>query len=172
MKTRCIVVATFVLALYAPRAFAVTDTWDGGGADNNLSTNLNWADNTAPASDLVNTDIVFAGAVRLTPSVSAAFSTNSITFNNTAGANAFTIGGLQFNVGAGGIVNNDADTESFTNFMEFGLVAGSTINAAVGGLSFTNGVGLPSGTLTVDGGSATSFLNLFGSTAVTKQGAG
>src|SRR5262249_31199884 len=115
MKTCHLVIATIALALHAARALAVNETWDGGGADNNFSTNNNWADNTAPASDLVNTDLFFQGTVRLAPNVSAAFSTNSVTFNSTVGANAFTIGGVQLNVGAGGIVNNDADTNTFTN---------------------------------------------------------
>ena len=39
----------WVELLAATPAFAITDTWDGGGGDNNLSTGLNWLDNTAPA---------------------------------------------------------------------------------------------------------------------------
>jgi len=174
MKTCRALIATFALLLLANRAFATTDTWDGGGADNNLSTNLNWADNTAPLSDLVNTDIVFAGTVRLTPNVSVAFSTNSVTFNNTAGANAFTISGLTLSVGAGGIANNDAETNSFSNVVSFSGVANSTINAASGPLTFNNQVQLPTTALTIDGSFATTFAtNFVGlSSAVIKQGAG
>ena len=92
MKTPRILTTTIAILL-ATHAFAVNDTWDGGGADNNISTNLNWADNTAPASDVLNTDLFFQGAVRLAPNFSSAFSAHSITFNVTAGANAFTMNG-------------------------------------------------------------------------------
>ena len=111
MKTPRILTATIALIL-APAAFAITDTWDGGGADNNLSTNLNWLDNTAPVSDILLTDLVFAGVVRLTPNVSTALSVNSVTFNNTSGA--FTIGGTTLPIGSGGITNNDGNTMTFT----------------------------------------------------------
>src|SRR5262245_4326693 len=101
--------ATTIATLLAASIFAVTDTWDGGGADNNISTNNNWLDNTAPASDLVNTDLIFAGSVRLAPNFSAIFSANSLVFNNTAGA--FVFGGSAVTIGAGGITNNDADLQ-------------------------------------------------------------
>src|SRR5262245_56311631 len=173
MKTRRIVIAILVLAFSATRAFTANSTWDGGSAVNdNLSTAQNWVGDVAPTSDLANTNLFFAGTARLTPNVSVSFSTNSVTFNNTAAANAFTIGGLTLNVGAGGIVNNDTDTNTFTNVLGFSGVANSTINAASGGLTFTNVVGLPTGTLTVDGSGATNFNNFTGSTSLTKQGAG
>lgn len=160
-----------LLLLAATPVFSVTDTWDGGsGVNNNLNTNLNWVDNTAPVSDLLNTDLIFAGLVRLTPVVSVEFSTDSITFNNTAGA--FSFSGLTLNVGANGIVNNDAQTMTFTNAIGFSGTINSTINAASGGLTFANQVRLPTFTLTVTGGFATSFKSFFGSTALLKQGAG
>src|SRR5262245_22336064 len=65
-------------------------TWDGGGADNNWTTANNWNPNVVP----VNTgtaNIVFAGSIRLTPSVNASQDILSLTFGNTAGA--FNIGG-------------------------------------------------------------------------------
>lgn len=55
------ILATAMALILAARVFAATDTWDGGGADNNISTNNNWADKTAPVSDLNNTDLIFAG---------------------------------------------------------------------------------------------------------------
>ena len=160
--------------LSAVPAFAVTDTWDGnqpnaGAGDSNIATGLNWADNTAPLSDLVNTDLIFAGTTKLTPNVSVAFSTDSITFNNTAGA--FIIGGQTLAVGLTGVVNNDADLMTFNNALTFGSVAASTINAALGALDFNGQITLPTGTLTIDGGAATSFTNIAGSGAITKQGA-
>ncbi len=163
------ILATTIALLLAPSAFAVTETWDGGGGNNNFSTANNWVSNTAPVSDLVNTDLIFAGTVRLTPNVLPVFSVNSITFDNTAGA--FTIGGSPLAVGAGGIVNNDTQTMAFSTAVSFSGVANSTINAASGGLTFGT-VTLPSTALTVSGAGATSFASFLGATALTKQGAG
>ena len=63
-------------------ALAVTDTWDGGGADDDFSTNANWVDNSAPVSNLASTDLIFeiargdggCGGSRT-------FSVRSLTFN-------------------------------------------------------------------------------------------
>lgn len=118
------------------RAFAVTETWDGGGLADNLSLGANWADNSAPVSDILNTDLIFAGVVRLTPSVTAALSVRSVTFNNTAGA--FVIGGSQpLTVGTGGISNDDSQTMTFNNLVTFGGASG-LIDATAGGLTFND----------------------------------
>src|SRR4051812_16676795 len=78
---------------------AAVFTWDGGGTTNNWNDAGNWPV-TAPPSD-GTADIVFAGALRLTPNVEAPYSILSLSFNNTAGA--FNIGGTTLTVGAGGI---------------------------------------------------------------------
>src|SRR5947208_2865434 len=114
----CFTVCLLTVATVPHFARAATDTWDGGGADNNISTNNNWADNTAPASNLTNTDLIFAGTTRLAPNFSGVFSAHSVTFNNTAGA--FTLGGQLLTIGSGGIVNNDADTQTFSNLVTVG----------------------------------------------------
>jgi T5SS/PEP-CTERM-associated repeat protein len=169
MKTPRILTTTIATFLLAVPSFAVTDTWDGGGANDNLNTALNWLDNTAPASDLVNTDLIFAGLVRLTPNVSAVFSTNSVTFNNTAGA--FVFSGSTLTVGAGGIVNNDTQTQTFDNAISVSA-ASSSFNAASGGLTFTNNVNIGTNTLALDGAGAFSFGLFFGGGTVNKNGAG
>jgi hypothetical protein len=156
--------------LAAAPAFAVTDTWDGGGADNNLSTALNWLDNTAPASDLVNTDLIFDGTVRLTPNFSAVFSADSITFANNATANAFTFSGSALTIGAGGIVNNDANLETFNNTVTIGT-ATSTFGAASGGLAFAS-VSLGANAVNFTGAGAGTITSLTGSGTITKTGAG
>src|SRR5687768_15448680 len=135
MKTRWILAVLIeALLLALPPARAVPDTWDGGGVNDLLTLDANWLDNSAPLSDLANTDLIFAGPVRLTPAVLAAFSARSITFNNTAGA--FVIQGQPFDVGSFGIVNNDTQTMTFENRVRFSGVANATINAAAGGLNF------------------------------------
>ena len=151
-------------------ASAATDTWDGGSViDNNLSSGQNWADNTAPVSDLVNTDLIFSGGLRRTPNVSAALSANSITFDNTVGS--FVFGGQTLNIGAGGILNTDLSTMTFNNPVSFSGVPASTINALSGALVFSS-VTLPSGTLTVTGANPTTFTNIAGNGALNKLGAG
>ena len=170
MNTPRILATTIAALLLTARAFAVTDTWDGGGVDNNLSTGLNWLDNSAPVSDLANTDLIFAGAVRLTPNVSTDFSAKSITFNNTAGA--FVIGGSILTIGAGGIFNNDTQAQRFDNTVVIGNAAAS-FNAASGPLTFTGSVDVPlASSLSLDGAGAFSFGNFSGSGTVTKTGAG
>ncbi len=175
MSTPHILTATIASLLFASAAFGVTDTWDGnlpnaGAGDSNVSTGLNWADDTAPLSDLVNTDLVFAGLTKLAPVFTVALSTDSVVFNNTAGA--FTLGGAQLNVGATGLLNNDTQTQTITNLVNFGGVANSTITAASGQLVFTNTVTLPTAGLAVNGASTTSFANLTGTAVVTKSGTG
>jgi T5SS/PEP-CTERM-associated repeat protein len=171
MKTRCGLTTTIALLLPTPLALhAVTDTWDGGGANDNLSTALNWLDNTAPASDLVNTDLIFAGVVRLTPNIGAVFDTDSITFDETAGA--FSIGGSQLNVGAGGIVQNSFVTQTFTNAVSFSGVAASAINCVDNNIAFLNTVTLPTGTLTIPGTELASFRDISGTATLLMSGGG
>ena len=59
--------------LAATPVFAVTDTGDGnlpnaGAGDSNISTGLNWADDSAPVSNIATADLIFAGTTKLTPS--------------------------------------------------------------------------------------------------------
>jgi len=153
-------------------AHAGTDTWDGGGINDILTTPQNWLDDTAPPSDLANTDLIFAGAMRLTPTLNAPFSAHSITFDNTAGG--FTILGEQINVGSGGIANSDPQPMSFANLVSFSGVAASSVDASNGGLTFGNAIGLPTGFLAVDGLGATNFQDIVGAStaALGKFGSG
>lgn len=169
MKFRNLTFHSLLAVLAATPALAITDTWDGGGADNNLATGLNWVDDSAPASNLTTTDLIFAGLVRTTPNVSVALSTNSITFNNTAGT--FTLGGLGLTVGSGGIVNNDADTQTFSNSVSLGTAA-STFNTASGGLIFNGALGLGTSTLNVTGTANTTLGVVNGTGTINKSGFG
>ena len=124
----------------------ISRTWDGGGANNNWITNANWSLDVQPLNN-ATADLIFAGSVRLTPSVDTAWNVHSLTFNNTAGA--FTITGPQgVTVGTGGIVNNDADVQTVTAALTLG--ANQTFNAAAGALS-VGSVALGGRTLTIAG---------------------
>ena len=141
--------------------------------DSLFITGANWLDDTAPASDLANTDLIFGAALRLNPALPFAFSAHSITFNNAAGAYGFL--GAQLNVGNGGIVNNDTQTMTFTNLVSFSGAFISEIDAASGGLTFTNTVTLPPAAhLDVRGAENTSFANIAGGggSQLVKSGAG
>jgi hypothetical protein len=172
MNTPRFVFTTISALLFALPAFALTDTWDGGDVNDIFTSPQNWLDNTAPASDLANTDLIFAGAIRPTPTLNAPFSARGITFDNTA--TAFTILGDQLNVGSGGITNGDNQTMSFVNIVNFGGVAVSSVDASNGGLTFGNAIGLPTGLLIVDGLGATNFQEIAGAstTALGKFGSG
>ena len=162
-------IASLVLA--SPVSAAVVN-WDGGGGNDNIGNAANWNPDGAPASDLVNTDLVFDGTVRLTPNFNAAFSANSITFASNAAANAFTFGGSALTIGAGGIVNNDANTQTFGNNVGIGT-ANSTFNAANGALTFNGTVALGANALAVNGTNATTFTGaITGTGTITKSGAG
>src|SRR5690242_3214153 len=54
-----------LLLASSPRAFAAAadQTWDGGGTDNNWSSNANWVGDNNPAN---NDGVIFAGTTRLT----------------------------------------------------------------------------------------------------------
>ena len=65
------------------------NTWDGGGANNNWSTPLNWDDNLVPAFPV---PLSFGGGTRLAPGNDLSnLNVNGITF--PAGAGAFTLSG-------------------------------------------------------------------------------
>jgi len=151
--------------------FGVTDTWDGGGGNDDFSTDANWADDTAPVSSPTNTDLVF-GSGSLHPHVDSPFNAHSIEFTAIPGTLGFILDGLTLSVGSGGIVNNDPKTSQFENVVSFSGVASSTINANNGGLIFDNTVVLPTSTLTVTGFGDTSFKNFTGTSALNKSGAG
>ena len=160
----------FLLGL--PAVHAATFTWDGGSAfDSNIGTADNWNPNGAPTSNLATTDLVFDGTLRLNPNFLTTFSAAGITFNNTAAANAFTFGGSGLTIGTTGIVNNDANTQTFGNTVSLGTVS-TTFNAASGPLIFNGALGLGTSTLNVNGVGNTTLGTVNGTGTINKSGAG
>ncbi|MBI2498097.1 MAG: hypothetical protein HYV75_09400, partial [Opitutae bacterium] len=125
------VIAALALAI-APRPLPAAFTWDGGGGNNRWTTNNNWNPNGAPSAGTLN-DFIFGGTTRTTNSANGAtpWEVNSITFNNTAGA--FVISGTQLNLQAGGVTNNDTQTQTINN--DIVLQATATFNANSGALT-------------------------------------
>jgi hypothetical protein len=145
----------------------VSRTWDGGGANNDWSTNNNWTLDVQPLNN-ATADLIFAGNVRLTPSVDTPWNVASITFNNTAGA--FTITGPQaITIGSGGIVNNDTQTQTITAALT--LSGDESFNAAAGDLSVSS-VALTAHILTLTGANDVTLSSAIGTGTIEKNNAG
>ncbi len=167
MKTPRILATTIAALVVSATVHA--QTWDGGGANDNLVTAANWNPDGVPIS---TADVIFGGNVRLTPNVSGAFTVNSLTFNNTAGAFVFG-GGATLSLRAGGLVSNDTTTQTLNNAVSFGVAATSTINAANGDLVLNGAVTVPSTTLTLSGANDITFGSaILGTGAMTKTSSG
>jgi fibronectin-binding autotransporter adhesin len=129
------VACLIVLCCVFSTAHAQTETWDGGGADNNWMTDANWADNTAPAA---GADLVFAGSVKDNPcnnNYTAGTSFSSITFSSTAGS--FNLTGNSITL-TGNITNNDGSRQTIA----LPIIIGSThtINTANGPITFSGNI--------------------------------
>ncbi len=114
VRTGCVLLA-LALALQLTLRSLAGETWDGGGANNNWTTVLNWNSDgpgrdEAPPND-GTADILMAGTTRLTPLVNVAYDIRSLTFNSNAGAFVI-LGAQELTIGAGGVTNNDADRQS------------------------------------------------------------
>ena len=124
-------------------ASAAVFTWDGGGANNNWNTNLNWAGDTAPTlANFSTTDFVFGGTTRLSSvnnvTTSATNTVQSITFN--AGAGAFTLSGSNVNtnkltLGTGGVSNQSSNLQTIS--MQTLVTGTTTIDTGTSGIAMT-----------------------------------
>ena len=151
-------------------ATASGQTWNGGGANDNWSTALNWSGGVPTNNDTAN--VIFGGVTRLTPNADASWSILSLTFNNSAGA--FQIAGLILNIGTGGITNNSANVETILDNI---TTNGSQVwNASGNGLQFNSTlIAISSGdTLTLTSAANNIGLNgiVKGGNGIIKNGAG
>jgi len=156
-----------ILALAASNALAQSDTWDGGGGDDNFGTGNNWVDNTSPSPGATS-DLFFAGTTRLTPfnNYGAFDDFRNIIFNS--GAGPFIISGNAIDF-FGKIENLSTNTQTVsltsiamnTSAREFNPLNGNlTINSAD---IFTNG-----NQLNVFGNNG--FTLTFGPSSIIKHG--
>lgn len=154
-------------------------TWDGGGANDNWSTALNWESDVTPVfNDPDNlARLFFTGSTRPTPNndVANAF-VNSLVFDS--GADAFDIGGNGFTLTS--ILNNDSP---MVQTLSTGTIVSdnatfSTINAtgdASDDLLITSGIdtGSTDDVTTFAGAGSTSVSGIVsGSGGITKNGSG
>ncbi|HEY2882999.1 MAG TPA: autotransporter domain-containing protein [Pirellulales bacterium] len=155
--------------LMAPVVRAATSTWDGGGADDNWTTDNNWNPDGAPAND-GTADVIFGGTTRLTPNVDVDYSIHSLTFDSTA-SSTFTIGGNQLSVGAGGITNNSPTEQIINN--DIVMTAAASFTAATGNITIGGTVDNGGNLLTVAGASNTAINNtISGAGGLTMSGTG
>lgn len=148
-----------------PDAITATFTWDGGGADNNVTTPQNWVGDVVPAA---NSDIIWAGTTRLNVNVDIGGPARTWTFDNTAGA--FVISGAAFSI-SNGITNNSTFTQTINNAIT--LTLAQTWTAATGDLVFGGNIGNGGFLLTISGGANTSASGIISGTGgLTKSGSG
>jgi autotransporter-associated beta strand protein len=148
-----------------PEAITAIFTWDGGGADNKVTTAQNWVGDTVPAA---NSDIIWAGTTRLNVNVDIGGPANTWTYNSTAGA--FVISGAAFTI-ANGITNNSTATQTINNAIT--LTLAQTWSAASGNLVFGGDIANGGLLLTIGGGFNTSASGIISGTGgLTKTGAG
>jgi fibronectin-binding autotransporter adhesin len=151
---------------------ALGQTWDGGGADDNVTNALNWSTNVAPVNN-GTANLVFTGATGLSPQFPGPFNVNTITFNNLAFP--FTLGGPGPLTVRSAIVNSDADTQTIAVPTLILGVTGSpfSVNAASGPLSVATISAVNAASMQIDGAFAITLQgNLAGNYPLVKNGFG
>ena len=155
-----------------------TEVWNGGGGNQNWSTNPNWLSGFAPG--YLGDGLVFAGSAGLTPNMDANYSITGLTFsNNASGFNLGTANGSTLTITANGIANNSANAQTVNVPVVFS--ANPAVNAAAGDLTLGQTVDTGGGALAVNGAhnttltgtiAAASDLNKAGSGTLTVNGTG
>jgi len=145
-------------------------TWNGGGADDNWTSNPNWLSGAGPA--LAGDSVSFAGATRLFPNLNANFSVTGVTFNS--GASSFTNSSASGNfltLTGSGVTNNSANPQTLN--VPIAMAAAQTFNAASGDLIFSQAVTNGGNLLTVIGTSNVIVSgSISGTGGLTKTGNG
>lgn len=118
------------MLVFAPRTFAATRTWTGGGGDSNISTAANWG-GTAPVNgdDIVFTaDTVPLNRFDVNNDTAVNFATITIqdTLGSFDGARAFTLGGNTYNVSSA-IIDQVSNTPDPTIAANINLLADVTL---------------------------------------------
>jgi autotransporter-associated beta strand protein len=175
MKRAFIAAATLSLVLVSISAFAgvgITSTWNGNGADNNWSTNLNWV---IPAPPPADSDIIFpAGANRLTNNndIAAGTAFATVTFNGAGGG--YNLGGNSFGINEELVAAHTVGDNTIGNDLFLGNSLAFTSTTAGTSLILTGNLNLNGNTLTITGSGDTEISGVISGAAsnVTKTGSG
>lgn len=126
-----------------------TEVWNGGGANQNWSANLNWVSGFAPG--YIGDNVKFAGSVGLAPNMDASYTATGLTFSNNAGSfNIGTANSSTLTLTSGGVVNNSANAQTVNVPVVF--AGAETINAASGDITLGQTVDNGGNIITVGGG--------------------
>jgi len=147
-----------------------TGIWDGGGANNNWSTDANWDNNADPIFPI---GLTFTGSTRLNNTNDLVGATvTSVTFGSTAGA--FTLNGNSLSLsGDVGFSANPATPITHTLNLPLGPVANINVSTPANGRLVVNGdisapantvYKLGNGTLTLNGNNTMAALEVDGGT--------
>lgn len=146
------------LFAFLPVTQALILTWNGGGADNNWNTSLNWGGAVPSAGD----SLIFAGTTRLTSVNDLTADTVFAGLSFNSGAGAFTLSGNRLVLG-GSLVNNSTSLQTLA--LDLSLNATQTVETAAGNITLSGVVsgngGLlktGAGTLTLSGTANNTFL--------------
>jgi len=173
-RTRSSFGACALLALLGEisSARAATFVWDGGhNAQSRWTDKANWIGDQDPVTD-GSADLVFTGTLRLSNDSNGAWSVNSVTFNNLAGA--FTLSGgaltLQGAAVPFALANDDIETQTIQN----ALITGSAqVWSASNGNLVLSGTVLNNHALTLTGAYNTTVSGaVSGSGSLIKTGSG
>ncbi len=116
--------------LFLSSLAASAQTWSGLGPNGNWSNASNWTGGV-PVND-GTASLTFGAGENLAPNVNVPWSINSILF--TTNASPYTMTGSSLTLGAGGLTNQDSDTQAFGNAVD--LSATQSWNATAGGFNF------------------------------------
>ena len=135
-------VASSVLA--STTASAASITWDGGGANSNWATGLNWVGDTAPVASVTN-DLIFAGSTRLAPVVNSGSNYNVSTLTFASGAGQFVVGGASSTskITLGSVTNSSSVLQTLgdSNFRPIlDFTSSGTIDTGAAGLLFKSNI--------------------------------
>ena len=171
---KCALVAAGVGLFVLPRLAAQVAIWDGGAGTGAWATAVNWNPDAVPA---LTGDLTFDAANangQYAIALGANRTARGLTFNSAAGTNAFTFAaGSTLTINAGGITNNDTDTQIFGSAVTIG--ADQAWSAASGGLTFNGAVNVGAD-LTLGGAGnvsiAGTLTNSGGNRTITNNGTG
>ena len=146
MRRYILHILLLALLVLASAPVSAATVWDGGGADDNWSTDLNWDTDATPAAD-GTADIQFAGTTRLTPTVDTndPWAVKTMTFNS--GAGAFVLDGNAISINGSGdvLTNNSSVSQTIDNDLVAGGSGTKTFKANSGNIVINGNVNLING---------------------------